>query len=53
MCATKTSAITLPAPAFGDNRSAFATAIVIVVEAVQEAFAMRRAANNKYPFGDE
>ena len=53
MCATKTSAITVPAPAPGDNPSVFATAIIIVVEAVQEAFAMRRAANSKYPFGDE
>ena len=52
MCATKTSAITLPAPALGDDRSAFATAIAIVVEAVQEALAMRRAANNRYPLSD-
>jgi|RhiMethySRZTD1v2_1073278.scaffolds.fasta_scaffold600959_3 hypothetical protein len=53
MCATNTSAITVPAPSLGDDRSAFVTAIIIVVEAFQEALAMRRAAQKKYPLSDE
>lgn len=56
MCATKTcaSAITVPALTYGDrDRSAFVTAMITVVEAFQEALAMRRAAQSKYLLNDE
>ena len=52
MCATKTSAITAPAALRGE-RSAFAMTMIAIVEAFQEALAMRRAAQKKYPFSDE
>ena len=55
MCATKTctSAIAIPALARGDERSAFATAMIVIVEAFQEALAMRRAAHKRFPLSDE
>ena len=56
MCATQTcaSAITvLPSAQRERNASAFVTAITVIVEAFQEALAMRRAAQTKYPLGDE
>jgi hypothetical protein len=55
MCATKicASAITIPASARGDERSAVVAAMSIIVEAFQEALAMRRAAQKRFPLGDE
>jgi hypothetical protein len=51
MCATKTSAITVPSAARGE-RSAFAMAMIAIV-AFQEALAMRRAAQKTYLLHDE
>ena len=55
MCATNTcaSAITISAPARGDERPAFVTAMIVIVEAFQEALAMRRTAQKRFHLSDE
>jgi len=56
MCATRISAFAMSVPIqkFGKpNRPAFVMAMVAVVEAFQEALAMRRAAQTKYLLNDE
>lgn len=56
MCATKTCAfvIHVPASVLGDRkRSAFVMAATAIVEAFQEALAMRRAAQKTYLLNDE
>ena len=55
MCATKTcaSAITVPTPAPGERSgSTLVAAIIVVVEAFQEALEMQRAAQSKYLLSD-
>ena len=56
MCANQTYSSTLatPAPALGRwNRSGFMKAVIVVVEAFQEALDMRRAAQRRCFLGDE
>ena len=56
MCATKTYASTITGPAsLSDDRhrSTFVTVMTVIVEAFQEALAMRRAAQGKYLLNDE
>ena len=59
MCAhsthsTATSMVAVPAFALdGGNRSAFTTAMIIIVEAFKEALAMRRAAAKSHLLFDE
>ena len=56
MCATKScaSAISVPGSTLGDrNRPALVAMMIAVVEAFQEALAMRRAVQKSYLLNDE
>jgi hypothetical protein len=56
MCANQTCSSTLAAPAptlDGWKRSGFMKAMIVVVEAFQEALDMRRAAQRRYFLSDE